>query len=58
MVIFVQATALRYDPDLDFECSYHHIFPETPDVFVLRRGLVTSADLTRFDYCLNLLEYD
>lgn len=27
MVIFVQATALRYDPYLDFECRLSHLIP-------------------------------
>ena len=30
MVIFVQATALRYDPYLDFECKLPHTSPFAP----------------------------
>ena len=52
MVIFVQATALRYDPNLDFECRSSLIF------FLVFHTLILVAKLPRLDHSSAILEHD
>lgn len=59
MVIFIQATALRYDPHLDFECMFSCLVPCVLDVLVLQvtlEPLLTSSDLITASIYWSMIE--
>ncbi len=62
MVVFVQATALRYDPYLDFECEhlrllYPYMAPFKSELSVIcQRALLTGLDLDTSAMYWSMLE--